>query len=275
MALAKEYPDAQLMQYTTKESALQMCLQYNSNSFIDYTTGTCSFDSPEFVRVLEFANSFPKEYNYDDESSFPAMIQSGQVLLADVYLSDVQNYQMYRLMMEEEATGIGYPTVDGSAGIYLNSYEMYGIAASSDCVDGAWAFIESTLAKSEDENMHRWNFPSRKDELEEMFADAMKPAYQYDENGEIMYDEEGNPLQYPKTTWGYDDWEAEIYAATQEEVDEIKDMIALAKPQSNGDQTIFTMIMEEAESYFAGQKSAQDVAKVIQSRVEIYVSENS
>lgn len=275
MALTKEYPDAQLMQYTTKESALQMCLQYNSNSFIDYTTGTCSFDSPEFVRVLEFANSFPKEYNYDDESSFPAKIQSGQVLLADVYLSDVQNYQMYRLMMEEEATSIGYPTVDGSAGIYLNSYEMYGIAASSDCVDGAWAFIESTLAKSKDENMHRWNFPSRKDELEEMFADAMKPAYQYDENGEIMYDEEGNPLQYPKTTWGYDDWEAKIYAATQEEVDEIKDMIALAKPQSNGDQTIFTMIMEEAESYFAGQKSAQDVAKVIQSRVEIYVSENS
>lgn len=275
MSLAKEYPDAQLMQYTTKESALQMCLQYNSNSFIDYTTGTCSFDSPEFISVLEFANSFPKEYNYDDESSFPAKIQSGQVLLADVYLSDVQNYQMYRLMMEEEATGIGYPTVDGSAGIYLNSYEMYGIAASSDCVDGAWAFIESTLAKSEDENMHRWNFPSRKDELEEMFADAMKPAYQYDENGEIMYDEDGNPLEYPKTTWGYDDWEAEIYAATQEEVDEIKEMIALAKPQSNGDQTIFTMIMEEAESYFAGQKSAQDVAKVIQSRVEIYVSENS
>ena len=35
------------------------------------------------------------------------------------------------------------------------------------------------------------------------------------------------------------------------------------------------VIMEEAESYFAGQKSAQDVAKVIQSRVEIYVSENS
>ncbi len=275
MALAKEYPDAELMRYATKDSALQICLQYNSDSFIDYTTGTCSFDSPEFIKVLEFANNFPKEINYNDESSFPAMIQSGQVLLADVYLSDVQNYQMYRLMMEEDVTSIGYPTVDGSTGTYLSSYEMYGIAASSDCIDGAWAFIESVLAKDESSDMHRWQFPSRKDELEEVFAEAMKIDYQYDENGEIMYDEAGNPLQYPKTTWGYDDWEAEIYAATQEEVDEIKAMIAMAKPAGTADQTIFTMINEEAQSYFSGQKSAEDVAKIIQSRVELYVSENS
>ncbi len=275
MALAKEYPDADLMRYATKDSALQICLQYNSDSFIDYTTGTCSFDSPEFIKVLEFANSFPKEVNYDDERSFPAMIQSGQVLLADVYLSDVQNYQMYRLMMEEDATCIGYPTVDGSAGTYLSSYEMYGIASSSDCIDGAWAFIESVLAKDEESDMHRWQFPSRKDELEELFEEAMTPEYQYDENGEIMYDEEGNALQYPKTTWGYDDWEAEIYAATQEEVDEIKAMIDMAKPQGSSDQTIFTMINEEAQSYFSGQKNAADVAKIIQSRVELYVSENS
>lgn len=274
MALAKEYPDASLMSYTTKASALQICLQYNSDSFIDYETGTCNFNSPEFMKVLEFANSFPTEVHYDEDRSFPSMIQSGQVLLADVYLSDVQNYQMYRLMFEEEVTGIGYPTMDGSAGVYLNGSEMYGISASSDCQDGAWAFIESVLARS-DNDMYRWNFPSRKDELEEVFTEAMTPHYQYDENGEIMYDEEGNALQYPKTTWGYDDWEAEIYAATQEEVDEIKAMIDMAKPQGGSDQTIFTMISEEAESYFSGQKSAEDVAKIIQSRVELYVSENS
>ena len=275
MALVKEYPDAELMQWTTKDSALNMCLRYNSNSFIDYETGSCSFDSPEFVKVLEFANSFPKEANYNDDASFPAMMQSGQLLLAEVYLNDVQNYQMYRLMLEEDVTCIGYPTVDGSVGTYLSSYEMYGITASGDCIDGAWAFMESVLAKDENSAMNRWQFPSRKDELEEVFAEAMKIDYQYDENGEIMYDEEGNALQFPKTTWGYDDWEAEIYAATQEEVDEIKAMIDAAKPQGSGDQTIFTMINEEAQSYFSGQKSAEDVAKIIQSRVELYVSENS
>ena len=90
-----------------------------------------------------------------------------------------------------------------------------------------------------------------------------------------MLDENGEPKQYPKTTWGYDNWEVEIYAATQEEVDLIWDMIEIAKPVGMNDATIFQMINEEATPYFEGQKSAADVAKIIQSRVEIYVSENS
>lgn len=273
MALARKNPDAQLMQYVTKEQALSMCIQYNNDSFIDYNTGTCNFNGPEFVKVLEFANEFPDEPNYEEESSFPAMIQSGQVLLADLYLYDVTEYQMHRLMFEEEATAIGYPTSDGKPGVFISGQDMCGISATSDCKDGAWAFVESTLAKPDDMNSI-WMFPARKDLLEELFAEAMTINYQYDENGEIMYDEEGNPIQHPKTTWGYDDWEAEIYAATQEEVDEIKAMIEMARPMSGADQTVFNIILEEAASYFKGQKSAQDVANIIQSRVDMYISEN-
>ncbi len=273
MALARKNPDSQLFQYMTKEQALQLCIQYNNDSFIDYETGTCKFNSAEFVKVLEFANEFPDEYNYDDDRSFPAMIQSGDVLLADLYLYDVTEYQMHRLMFEEEATAIGYPTSDGTPGVFISGQDMCGISASCDCKEGAWAFIESTLAKTGD-NSQIWMFPSRKDQLEQLFEESMKIDYMYDENGDIMYDEEGNPKQYPKTTWGYDDWEADIYAATQEEVDEIKAMIAAARPMSGADQTVYNIIMEEAGPYFKGQKSAQDVANIIQSRVDMYISEN-
>lgn len=273
IALAQEHPDAMLMHYVNKEYALQICMQYSSENFIDWVNGTCSFDSPEFIKVLEFANRFEQEVNYDYESSFPAMIQSGQVLLADTSFYDVQEYQMYNLMFEEDATCIGYPTFDGSAGVFLRGSEMYGISAKSEHKEGAWVFIETILAKDGYEDM--WQFPSRTDALEAVFEEAMTPDYQYDENGEIMYDEEGNALQYPKTSWGYDDWDTEIYAASQEEIDSLKEMIAMAKPIGMSDQTIFTMISEEAAAYFEGQKSAEEVAKVIQSRVEIYVSENS
>ncbi len=272
MALAEKNPDAQLLQYVTQEQALQICMQYSNNSFIDYETGTCKFNTPEFIKVLEFAKEFPEEYDYNDDRSFPAMIQSGQVLLADVYLYDVQEYQMYSLMFEAEVTAIGYPTSDGTPGVFISGQDICGISANSEYKDGAWAFVESTLAKKED--TYSWMFPSRKDELDALFAEAMEPEYQRDANGEIMYDEEGNALQYPKTTWGYDDWEAEIYAASQEEVNEIKAMIEMARPVSGADQTIFNIICEEAASYFKGQKSAQDVANIIQSRVEVYVSEN-
>ena len=35
------------------------------------------------------------------------------------------------------------------------------------------------------------------------------------------------------------------------------------------------ILLTETSAYFAGQKSAQDVAKVIQSKVQTYMEENS
>jgi hypothetical protein len=38
---------------------------------------------------------------------------------------------------------------------------------------------------------------------------------------------------------------------------------------------VYSIISEEAEAYFKGQKTVDEVADIIQSRVKIYVSENS
>ena len=40
------------------------------------------------------------------------------------------------------------------------------------------------------------------------------------------------------------------------------------------DESLNQIITEETESYFAGQKSAKEVASVIQSRAKIYLNEN-
>ena len=273
IALADANPDATLLRYVDPSTALRICLQYSSDSFIDYATGTCNFNSPEFIKILEFANRF-EEIDYNNEDSYPEMIQSGKVLLSDVNVSDVQEFQMYTYMFEEPAICIGYPTVDGSAGVFLNGMSMYGITAKSAHKEGAWEFLESTLEYNENDR-YAWGLSTRVDELDKMFESDMTPDYRTDEKGEIMKDENGNPIEDPKTTWGYDEWEVDIFAATQEEVDLIKGMIEIAKPAGMNDETIFTMIMEEAAAYFEGQKNAEDVAKIIQSRVEIYVSENS
>ena len=273
MALAKKNPKAKLLYGMTKESALQTCLMYASDSFIDYETGTCSFDSPQFIQFLEFANCFDLEFEYNEEESFPKMLQSGEVLLSNVSFSDVHEYQMYNLMFEEDGvTPIGYPTADGKPGVYLSGNETYGISSQSANKDGAWKFMESLLTE---ETSGAWGFSSRKNELEEMFKEACEPQYQYDENGEIETDAAGNPVQYPKTTWGYDNWEVEIYAAGKEEIEGIRQLIEIARPLSRESEEIYSIIGEEAAPYFAGQKSAAEAAKIIQSRLQIYVSENN
>lgn len=273
IALAKKNPKAKLLYGMTKESALQTCLMYASDSFIDYENSTCSFDSPEFIQFLEFANCFAMEFEYNEDESFPKMLQSGEVLLSNVSFSDVHAYQMYYLMFEEDGViPIGYPTSDGKPGVYISGNETYGISSQSANKDGAWKFMESLL--TENTATHSWGFPARKDELEEVFKEACEPQYQYDENGEIKVDAEGNPMQYPKTTWGYDNWEVEIYAAGEEEIEGIKQLIEIARPLSQESEEIYNIIGEEAAPYFAGQKSAEEVAKIIQSRIKIYVSEN-
>ena len=61
---------------------LYTLLAYDLDSYIDWETGKCSFDSEDFQKVLEFVNTFPEEYDWqNDDRSTPAKIQSGEVLL--------------------------------------------------------------------------------------------------------------------------------------------------------------------------------------------------
>lgn len=37
----------------------------NADTFVDWETGTASFDSPEFIDYLNFAAQFPTEFDYN------------------------------------------------------------------------------------------------------------------------------------------------------------------------------------------------------------------
>lgn len=277
MDFAAQHPEAKLFNYSSKTDMLSTCLQYSSDAFINYDTGKCSFDSEEFVDILKFCNTFDTEASWDSEAdSFPKQISDGRILLNDFRLYNMEYMQLYSLMFNEPVTFIGYPTVDGSSGNRINGENCYAITTKCDNPDGAWEFIESMLQyepQPEWRSMH--NFPVRRDMLEETFERAMKEEGQYDENGEIMLDENGDPMIRPKTTWNYDGWETEIYAATPEQVQAVRNLIDNSTAATSNDQTILNIINEEAAAYFEGQKSAQEVVGVIQSRVQTYVSENS
>ncbi len=247
--LAENYPDADLFVYMTKKDALQTCMQYNSNAFVDYKNATCNFDTTEFIKVLEFANGFEENPDNNGNINVPEEIQQNKILLQSIRLVGLREYQMSQSMFGEPATCIGYPTSDGSQGVFMIGKEMLGITAHSMHKDGAWAFLESFWGNSSADMSSGLFFSSRKDELEDQFKVAMTP-------------EDG-------------DEESENATTTREQVDEIRNLIEVAKLPNDNDTEVLKIIIEEAEAYFKGQKSAEDVAKIIQSRVSLYVSENS
>lgn len=279
MEYAKANPDAQLFDGIEQSSILSYCMMYNQDVFVDWANGECHFDSEDFKTLLEFVNMFPQEIdwtNYDGSLKVEDY-QAGQILLNIVSISDLQDVQMYPAMFGEDVTFIGFPTIDGSVGCTMNASSQYGITTKSEQKEGAWAFIESYLSSAGD-SMYSWGFPAMKDKLQEKIDEITKVEYLLDENGEQVLDENGEPIPVSEgmSSISWDNWEYTYHTPTDEEIDLVKELISVARPASStGNDEILNIITEEADAYFKGQKSLDDVVNIIQSRAQIYISENS
>lgn len=280
VAYADAHPDAQLFDHMTKQQIMMYLMIYSADSFIDWSTGECHFDTDEFKSVLDFVNRFPDEADWNQEDmSTPNKIQKGQVLLYEVNVYDFNEVQMCNEIFQGDASYIGYPTMDGSIGCMLSANQAYAITSKAAQKDGAWEFIEAFLSQEEksEGSFNSFGFPTLKSKLNAMAADAVEVKYHTDENGELYLDENGEPIAIGGgSSISFEDgWTYEYRIPTQEEVDLILSLIEVAKPvsYSQGDE-VLNIINEEAEPFYKGQKSVDEVASVIQSRTKIYVGEN-
>lgn len=268
MAYIQSKPEgSEIFSYATKASMLNVLCMMDLEQFVDPATGQCSFNSDDFIKILEFANTFPEEYDYSvEQESEPSKIQNGKVFLYQTYISAVTDYQVAGLIFQEPITCIGYPVSEGSGSKVTNYGNTLGISSKSKHKDAAWEFI-STFIKEEYQNGDSmWGFPILKSALDAQLTEAMTPQYSTDENG--------NQIEVSVMGYGWDDFSVEIYAAKQEEVDAVRALIDSVDTAVEYNQQISTIISEEAAPFFEGQKSASEVADIIQSRVQIYINEN-
>ena len=96
-------------------------------------------------------------------------------------------------------------------------------------------------------------------------AKAKEKPYWTDENGENQ--------EYDPTYWNGSE-EIKIGVNTDADNQKILDLINSTTAVSRYDQKITEIISEEAAAFFEGQKSAQEVADIIQNRVSNYIAEN-
>ncbi len=262
-----------VFQYGNRSSIFYYCIYNNIDEFINWETGECFFNDEGFIRTLEFAAKFPEEVDYNGESEgMYSMLQSDKILLMQNSISSVQEFQMLTGLFGEKVAFVGYPNSERKGNLVQPNGGCLGLSSKSENKDGAWEFMKTMISEEYQNTLVRehgnWGFPIRKATLEKQFEKDMTPEYYEDENGE--------KVEQSKTTWGWDDFEMEIMAATQEEIDAVKALIATAeKTYSNGnDEQLTNIITEESEPFFKGQKTAADTAAIIQNRIQIYVNEN-
>lgn len=272
IAYAEQYPDSEIFAHAQRQDLLHYALIFNMDSHVNWETGECSFDTPEFKKILEFAARYPAETDYTVTE--PKLLGSHEALLALTNLDDPFSWQLYEAMFGEPITAIGFPS-DSSGGVLVMGNDGVCISAASENKEAAWSFIENLLSEeAQKDDFMRWGFPIRTDAFDEMMQEAMKADYQYDENGEIMLDENGEPVEYSHRSYGWDDISFDLYSVKQEEADSIKAVIDRIDGIMSYNEPLLEIITEEAEPYFAGQKTVDEVADIMQSRIQIYVNES-
>lgn len=255
-----------LLSYSTKDGILNTLLNMNLDKFVDWENVTCSFNDGRFAELLEFAAQFPDDYSYDEYSESEIdLLMSGKQLLYENYMSSFTDIQFVKAIFGENTVAKGYPTSEG-VGHYIIPYD--GLAITTSCVDkeAAWSFVRQVF--TEDYLPYYGDFSTNRARYESELEEAMTPEYYTDP-------ETGEQVEQSKGGMGIDDFMVDFYAMTQDEADLLQSIIDNAQAISVSDSNITDIIFEEAAAYFAGQKTAEQVADIVQNRVGTYVAEQS
>lgn len=239
LEVAKTLPeDMGLWEYTTQSNMLDTLLRTNINSFVNLTDGTCDFENQDFYDILTLCRDyFPAEAGETYIPPAGGSLLTGQVSMGRLgqFASDV----MWPLE-EQGQTMIGYPGAAGNGLSIIFNDEM-AICALGQQQAGAWEFLRTLFT---------YDF--------QYSGSSIMCAVRQD------------------TFDAKEDWYLKVNSScTEAESMAARELVYGAKNVRVNDSPTVGIVLEEAEAFFAGDKTAEETARLIQSRVEIYLGEQS
>lgn len=253
---------------TTRDGIMWYVMMMALPQYMDMETGKCSFDSQGFMDLLEFLKEFPTESDpgaYEDPdywNNYQSQWRDGRTLLVVQTITEARDLiQLAHGTFGEPITFIGFPTESGNGSV-INANNRYAISAKSRNKAGAWEFMRYYF--TDEYQNESYYMPINKEIWMEHAKQAMERYSWTDENGEVHYED--------YTTW-IGDTSIVIDPLSQEEVDALYEFVCSLDTAYYYDEDIVNIINEEAEAFFAGQKSVEQVAEIIQGRAQIYVDE--
>ena len=240
-------PGAETLYNTTKAQFLRRIGGRYIRTAIDWKNGSCDFDNDVFIEILN-ASARVKE-NPEDTNNM--VFGPGAPRVANGTLIGASSWcdYVWKLAQEEAMAGcrlsfIGWPTVDGSCGSDIYLSEPLGIASQSANGAGCWEFIKFMLMDVEHTDAGLHGLPTYLPALEGRVDDA--------KNNQDL------PLQMSET-----------------DAERFFDLLFAVDSIAIYDETVLKIIKDESGALFNGDKTTSDVARIIQSRVGIYVAEQS
>lgn len=234
-------PGGMLIYNMTRETFMNAIAARYIRTAIDWSAGTCGFDSPEFIQLLEAGRRIretPEDSGAMRYGFGAAAVGAGERTTSLSFVDSV-----WKLAWEEQKAGcqlsfIGWPTVDGSCGSDVRLDAPVGILSQGENTQGCWAFIKYMLQNADS-----------RDHL---------PVYM--------------PLLQEELARARDD-EAQEIQMTEEDAERFLALVSKLENAALYDETVLDIIKSESQAFFNGDKTAEETARLIQSRAGLYVAE--
>lgn len=245
----------------TKRAVFGMICYGSLENYVDWDKGICSFNGDSFKEILNFANQFPSELNWENEDSAKTVFREGRALLYPVNVDNVFDITGTRMLFGGTPTYIGYPFDSGYGGMATIADLAVGISSTSKYKEEAWEFISSLLDSGFQDNIK--GLPVRVSSLEQRIADAMRAEYK--ENGEKVVKEvllfDGEEPDY-------------IYEMSAEDAETLRSVISKIEHNATVDRNLYNILLEEVDHIFNDGRSVDEITDIIQNRASIYISES-
>ncbi len=257
--LAHSLPDGmEMFPNMHQGDALQELVTEQLACFIDEEKATCSFDTTEFVQLLELCGSYPTKMEMQSQVQYPyeeLAYRDDAALLCDYVLRTPYDLHLVQegVFGGEEITILGKPTADGGNGASFISETSLAMSAQSQYKTEIWDFFKFLLSSEYQDSLYN-TLPVRRSSMQKWMDAVMKEEEWLFPLGEDVI------LLEP---------------IAREEMDTLLAYIEEIHSNSSYDSTVYNIVYEEAGMYFAGDQSAANCAKMIQSRVSLYLSEQS
>lgn len=228
--------------------------------FMNVEEGTCSFDSPEFIELLKLC----KDYDVPTEETSHISVtdsmrqgifkdvRDGEIMIYNCCLNrDFQGFSEAMEKLGENYHPVGCPSESGT-GFYFDCKDTACVRRGAGNEDVIFDFLQTLYSPELQESVSS----VRKDLLR---RGVKKPDY----DGRYYFNKSGSREYLPLATKK----NGETY---------LEDYIAFCDKcvcSTDEWQKVKEIIYEEADAYFSGDKSAEAVADVIQSRVSMYLME--
>lgn len=205
--------------------------------YMDLEAGTCSFDSEDYISLLEECAAAASEFGSDSAALYNSLLQFEllQNLIRVSTISD--NYGGAYAFV-----GVPNETTNGSM---FSPDLCFAISSASGKKDAAWQLVRSCLS-DEHQQMNITSFPTSACVLDAMINDAVK-------NGVHYYEYE--------------------YELDEADAAKLRGLISETQMVQDAYPAVLNIMAEDAAQFFAGQITAEQAAVYTQNRVSTWLAE--